>query len=408
MVNRDQVRREVLLDVELWAELRREHFVRGVPIKELARRTGLSRNTIRVALRSDAPPVYRREAAGSKLDPFKDEIHRLLKDDPRLPGVRVRELIEPLGFGGRKTIVDDYLREVRPVFLRPRTFQRTTYRRGEVCQWDLWEPSALVPVGHGQVRRGWVVVACLGYSRAGAGALIFSKEAPDVLWGMTRCLWSLGGLPELMVWDREGCLHAGGGRPTDVYAAFCGLLPVGWYFCEPSDPQAKGAVERLQGYMETNFEPGRGFANHLDYQLQLDAWFGKANARTHKTLRARPVDRLFEEREVMRPLPGREPDVDRRWMVRVPPDPHLRFDTNDYSLDPNFVGHRVEVRVTQREITAVARDTGELACRHDRSFAKNRTITALEHARALRDRRGEPEEVLVEHRPLEVYDRVIA
>jgi hypothetical protein len=238
--------------------------------------------------------------------------------------------------------------------------------------------------------------------------LIFAKEAPDVLWGMTRCLWSLGALPELMVWDREGCLHAGSGRPTDAYAAFCGLLPVGWHFCEPADPQAKGAVERLQGYMETNFEPGRRFANHLDYQLQLDGWFEKANSRTHKTLRARPVDRLAEELEVMRPLPDQEPDVDRRWVVRVPPDPHLRFDTNDYSLDPNLVGRRVEVRVCQREITAVARDTGELACRHERSFAKNRTVTALEHARALRDRRGEPEEVLVEQRPLEVYDRVIA
>jgi hypothetical protein len=110
-------------------------------------------------------------------------------------------------------------------------------------------------VGHGQTRRGWVVVACLGYSRAGAGALIFSKEAPDVLWGMGRCLWSLGALPQLMVWDREGCLHAGGGRPTDVYAAFCGRLPVDWYFCEPGDAPAKGCVERLQGYLETNFEP---------------------------------------------------------------------------------------------------------------------------------------------------------
>ncbi len=63
-----------------------------------------------------------------------------------------------------------------------------------------------------KVRRAWVVVCCLGYSRAGAGALIFSKEAPDVLWGMGRCLWQVGGLPRLMVWDREGCLHAGRGR----------------------------------------------------------------------------------------------------------------------------------------------------------------------------------------------------
>jgi len=395
--------------VERWAELRREHFVRRVTIKELARRHGIDRNTVRRALRSDQPPHYERPPSPSKLDPFKDEIHRLLKDDSRLPGVRVRELIEPLGFDGQKTIVDDYLREVRPLFVKARSHQRTVYRPGEICQFDLWEPSSPLAVGHGQTRRAWVVVACLGYSRAGAGALIFSKEAPDVLFGMGRCLWSLGALPQLMVWDREGCLHAGDGRPTDAYAGFCGRLPVDWHFCEPADPQAKGCVERLQGYMETNFEPGRRFANERDFQLQLDRWFEKANARTHKTLRCRPIDRLVEERELMRALPAREPETDRRWVTRVPPDPHLRFDRNDYSLDPNLVGRRVEVRASQREITALCLDSGELAASHERSFAKNRTITALEHARALRERRGQPEPVpSVEQRPLAVYDALIA
>ncbi len=398
-----------MIDVERWAELRREHFVRRVTIKELARRHGIDRNTVRRALRSDQPPHYERPPSPSKLDPFKDEIHRLLKDDSRLPGVRVRELIELLGFDGQKTIVDDYLREVRPLFVKARSHQRTVYRPGEICQFDLWEPSSPLAVGHGQTRRAWVVVACLGYSRAGAGALIFSKEAPDVLFGMGRCLWSLGALPQLMVWDREGCLHAGDGRPTDAYAGFCGRLPVDWHFCEPADPQAKGCVERLQGYMETNFEPGRRFANERDFQLQLDRWFEKANARTHKTLRCRPIDRLVEERELMRALPAREPETDRRWVTRVPPDPHLRFDRNDYSLDPNLVGRRVEVRASQREITALCLDSGELAASHERSFAKNRTITALEHARALRERCGQPEPVpSVEQRPLAVYDALIA
>jgi transposase len=397
-----------VLDVERWAELRREHFVRGVSIKELARRTGLSRNTVRLALRSQSPPRYERTVAPSKLDPFREEIHELLRRDPKLPGVRVRELIEPLGFRGGKTIVDDYLREVRPLFAPARTFQRTVYRPGEICQWDLWETSQHVPVGHGQLRRAWVVVACMGFSRAGAGALIFGKEAPDVLWGMARCLWSLGALPQMLVWDREGCLHAGGGRPTESYAAFCGQLPVDWYFCEAKDPQAKGVVERLQEYLESNFEPGRQFANHLDFQLQLDAWFEKANTRAHRTIRARPVDRLTEEHRLMRPLPQRPPDTDRRWVARVPPDPYLRFDTNDYSLDPGLVGRRVEVRVSQRELTATVLDSGQLACRHERSFAKNRTITALEHARSLKERRGERREIVVEQRPLAVYDQLIA
>src|SRR5204863_9555854 len=124
--------------------------------------------------------------------------------------------------------------------------------------------------------------------------------------------------------------------------------------------------------------------------LQLDDWFAKANGRTHRTLRARAVDRLIEEREVMRPLPGRELCLERRWVLRVPPDPHLRFDTNDYSLDPNLVGRRVEVGVSQREVMGVALDSGELACRHERVFAKHRTVTALEHARTLRERRGQP------------------
>jgi transposase len=397
-----------VLDVERWAELRREHFVRGVGIKELARRYGIDRNTVRRAVRSEEPPRYQRPVAASKLDPFKEEIHELLRQDPRLSGVRVRELIEPLGFVGGKTIVDDYLREVRPLFLRPRTFQRTVYRPGEVCQFDLWHTSSEVPVGHGQTRQGYVVVAALGYSRAGAGALVFSRQAPDVLWGMARCLWSLGGIPQLLVWDREGCLHAGDGRPTDNFAAFCGQLRTGWRFCEPADPQAKGVVERLQGYMETNFEAGRRFANHLDYQLQLDVWFEKANARTHKTLRCRPVDRLAEERSAMGPLPARELDLDERFVQRVPADPHVRVDTNDYSIDPVMVGRRVEVRVSQREITAVCLDTGELACRHERSFAKHRTITALEHARKLRERPEPEDRREVQVRPLSVYDALSA
>jgi transposase len=45
-----------VLGVEQWAELRRLHFVGGVSIRELARRTGLDRKTVRRALRSELPP----------------------------------------------------------------------------------------------------------------------------------------------------------------------------------------------------------------------------------------------------------------------------------------------------------------------------------------------------------------
>jgi transposase len=245
-----------VVGVEQWAEIRRMHFVAGLSIKEIARRTGRDRNTVRRALRSQEPPRCRRSERPSKLEPFREEIHRLLGEDGELPGQVIRERLQELGYAGGKTILDDYLREIRPIVSPPRTFQRTVYRPAQTCQFDLWEPSNKVPVGAVEHRRGWVVVACLGYSRAGAGALIFSKQTPDLLWGIARCLWQLGGLPRTLVWDRQAGLCTPGGQPTEEFAALCGRLRVGWHFCRRRDPQAKGAVERLQGYLETNFEPG--------------------------------------------------------------------------------------------------------------------------------------------------------
>jgi hypothetical protein len=401
---------ERVVGVEQWAEIRRMHRVERLSIREIHRRTGLHRETIRRALRDDEPPCYRRASGGSKLDPFKGWIEQQLLGDPRIPSMRLRELAAELGYAGGKTIFDDWVREVRPRFLRRRTYQRTLYRPGELCQFDLWEPRELVPVGHGQLRHGWVLTAQLCWSRTLTGALIFSKEAPDLLFGMNCCLGRLGALPEKLVWDREGAIHAGGGRPTAEFAAFCGQLGVGWIILETGDAEAKGLLERSHRFMRSNFEPGRRFANHVDFQDQFDAWTDKANARTHRTIRAVPAERLAEERQRMRALPKRIPDSDRRFVIRVPQQPYLRFDRNDYSLDPRLAGRRVEVRASQRELTAAALDTGELGCRHRRSFAGGLTFTDPVHQRELERLRGErrrPREPEVELRPLARYDALI-
>ena len=113
----------------------------------------------------------------------------------------------------------------------------------------------------------------------------------------------------------------------------------------------------------------------------------------------------------MRPLPESMPDLDRRWVIRVPAQPYLRFDTNDYSLDPRLAGRRVEVRVSQREVSAVALDTGELAARHRRSFARHLTFTDPAHQRSARSScaasAARPREPEVEIRPLARYDALI-
>lgn len=128
-----------------------------------------------------------------------------------MPSQRLRELAGELGYAGGKTIFDDYVREVRPRFLVRRTFQRTLYRPGELVQCDLWEPREPIPVGRGQTRRGWVVTLEVCWSRVFAGALVFSKQAPDILWGLGRCLERVGALPEKLVWDREAARPSSSG-----------------------------------------------------------------------------------------------------------------------------------------------------------------------------------------------------
>lgn len=324
--------------------------------------------------------------------------------------MRILEELSEAGYSGGKTILDDYLREQRPRYEPPRSFQRTVYRPGELCQFDLTEPLREIPVGWGQTRRGYVVTAKLPYSRAFAGALIFSKRFCDIAWGMGRCLERLGALPKKLVWDREGAIHAGGGRPTEDFAAFCGQLSLGWIILEAGDCQAKGSLEREHRFLHGNFEAGRCFANPLDFQHQLDRWSDKVNRRRHRSTRAVISERLAFEHRRMRELPAEMPETSHRQVLRVPPQPYLRLDRNDYSLDPHLVGRRVEIRATQSELTAVSLDSGELCASHRRVFAAGQTFTDPAHQAALDQLRGERKrgrEPEVEVRPLADYDRLI-
>ena len=398
-----------MVGVEQWAEIRRLYFVEKRSKRAISVMLGVHRDTVTRAVTRSQPPRYVRALAGSKLDPFKDWICEQLQADPSIQSQRLRELATELGYEGGKSIFDDYVREVRPRFLRPRTFQRTIYRPGELTQCDLWEPAEHIPVGHGQTRRGWVVTCEVCWSRAVAGTLIFSKEAPDILFGLARNLMRLGALPEKLVWDREAAIAAGG-RPTEPFASFCGQLKLGWVILEARDPQAKGQLERSHRFMRSNFEPGRVFANHIDFQDRLDAWTDKANGRVHRTTRAVPAQRLDEEKTRMRAVPARMPDTDRRQVVRVPAQPLVRVDRNDYSIDPRFTGRRVELLVSQTHVTAVVLDTGELAARHRRVFAGGLTIVDSQHQTVLerqRQERRQRYQVEVEIRPLSRYDRLI-
>lgn len=82
-----------MLGVEDWAEIRRLHRAERVPIKEIARVLGVSRNTVRAALRSQAAPSYERRPVGSVADAFEPRIRELLRAVPTMPATVIAERI---------------------------------------------------------------------------------------------------------------------------------------------------------------------------------------------------------------------------------------------------------------------------------------------------------------------------
>ena len=105
-----------MLSVEDWAEIRRLHRAEGMSIKQIARVMGVSRNTVRAALASDAPPRYERGPAGSVVDAFEPRIRELLSAFPTMPATVIAERV---GWTRGMTVFADRVRELRPVYLPP-------------------------------------------------------------------------------------------------------------------------------------------------------------------------------------------------------------------------------------------------------------------------------------------------
>jgi transposase len=217
-----------------------------------------------------------------------------------------------------------------------------------------------------------------------------------------------------LVWDNESAVGQWrGGRPqlTEAMNAFRGTLGIKVIQCRPGDPEAKGLVERANGYLETSFLPGRSFTGPADFNSQLVAWLVRANARQHRRLGCRPLDRWEADRAAMLELPPIAPVVGWRLATRLPRDHYVRLDSNDYSVHPRAIGRRVEVRADLEQVVALL--SGAEVARHRRCWADHQSITDPAHATAAAELRQTrrlvavaPAQTTVEHRSLADYDRL--
>ncbi len=396
--------------MEDWAEIRRLHRAEGMPIKAIARRMGISKNTVKRALAADEPPVYQRAGKGSIVDAAEPAIRQLLAEFPDMPATVIAERI---GWERSMTVLKDRIRQLRPQYKPADPASRTAYQPGELAQCDLWFPPAKVPVGAGQQTSPPVLVMVSGYSRWMLARMLPSRAAGDLFAGMWALLGMLGAAPKTLVWDNEGAIGQWrGGCPvlTTEANAFRGTLGIKIVQCRPADPEAKGLVERANEYLETSFMPGRSFTGPGDFNAQLDHWLAhRANVRHHRRIECRPADRIVTDMEAMVPLPPVAPVVGWRTSTRLARDHYVRIASNDYSVHPSVIGRLVEVVADLEQVRVTC--GGQQVAAHPRCWAVHQTITDPAHAQAAAAMRRlrlqttrPPTDTEVEQRRLTDYD----
>jgi transposase len=379
-----------VLSVEDWAEIRRLRRAEQMPIKAIARVVGCSKNTVKRALAADGSPRYQRAGRGSIVDGVEPRIRELLAAWPTMPATVIAERI---GWERSLTVLKDRVRELRPVYLPPDPASRTAYVAGEVAQCDLWFPAIEVPVGFGQTRpasRLPVLVMVTGYARWLSARLIPSRVAEDLFAGWWQLIGELGAVPRVLVWDGEGAVGQRRRRQTvltEQAHAFRGVLGAKVIICGPGDPEAKGLVERANGYLETSFLPGRVFTSPADFNAQLADWLVGINQRKRRVLGCAPADRVEADLAAMLPLPPVVPVTGWHRSLRLPRDHYIRLDSNDYSVHPAVVGRRVEVAADLDRVWATC--DGRLVADHQRCWARHQTISDPAHLRAATRLRAE-------------------
>ena len=377
-----------MLLVEDWAEIRRLHRSERMPIKAIARVMGVSRNTVRAALRAASPPRYERAGSGSIVDEVEPRIRELLKAWPDMPTTVIAERI---GWTRSVRVLRKRVSDLRPVYLPPDPASRTAYVAGEIAQCDFWFPPIEVPVGFGQTRTAKqlpVLTMVCGYSRWLSGLLVPTRAAADLFAGWWQHVDALGAVPRVLVWDGESAVGRRRGGRSELTAecqAFRGVLGAKVLICRPADPEAKGLVERAHDYLERSFLPGRVFASPQDFTAQLDEWLTLANRRPRRALGCAPTDRIGADKQAMLALPPVAPQTGWRNSLRLPRDHYVRLDSNDYSVHPAVIGRRVEVVADLQRVRVLC--DGQTVADHERIWASHQTISDPEHVDA-RDRAG--------------------
>ncbi len=390
-----------MITMEMIGKIRRMFFRDKKSLHEIAKRTRLSRNTIRKWIRNTeevAEPAYQRSKKPGKLTAFHESLEQALKADS-LRHKRNRRTAKDLyaqikldGYQGGYTGVTDFIRAWRErEGKQPRAFVPLKFELGEAFQFD-WSEEGLV-IG-GIYRRMQVSHLKLCASRA-FWLVAYPSQGHEMLFDAhTRSFTALGGIPRRGIYDNMKTavdrVNKGKGRVVNArFAVMCAHYLFDADFCNVASGWEKGVVEK-------NVQDSRRRiwldAQNLRFGSfdELNVWLGERcrslwGELQHPEFKGLSVAEMLEqEQALMMPMPtpfdGYVTD-----QVKVSGTCLVSVQCNRYSVPCEWAGKQVNYRIYPTQICVVA--GGSIVATHERLTERGNVRYDWQHYISLVERK---------------------
>ena len=369
----------------LLSVIRRWHFRQQIPIREIERRTGLSRNTIRKYLRADTVEAkFKAPDRPSKLDPFAEKLSGWLRIEvgksrkQRRTAKQMHSDLVALGYDGSYGRVAAFARAWKADRQRDAqtsgrgTFVPLIFQPGEAFQFDWSEDWALLG---GKQTKLQAAHTKLSHSRAFI-VRAYPLQTHEMLFdAMTQAFRVLGGVPQRGIFDnmKTAVDRIGTGKARQVNARFAAMASHYLFepeFCNPTSGWEKGQVEKnVQDARRRLWQPMPSFPDIDALNVWLEerciAQWGQIQ---HGVLPGTVADVHASEVVSLMPL-GRPFDGFVEHTKRVSPTCLVAFERNRYSVPASFANRPVSLRIYPDRIVIAAE--GKLLCEHERVIERS-------------------------------------
>jgi transposase len=380
--------------VDDFADIRRLHRD-GLSTRQIARRLGVGRDTIRKALNHPDPIPYTRSVprTAPTFDPVRPLVDAILAADETAPRKQrhtasqiYRRLAAEHGYTGSYGPIQRYLKERR---LAARdTFVPLAHPPGHRCEADFGHIHADLPDGRRLVP---VLVMTWSYSNAPFALALPTERTEAILHGMVEGFAFFGGVPREVWWDNPTtvALHVGRGRERTVHPRYMALASHFTFapkFCLPATPREKPRVENRVKDLERMWATPVPRVNDLgELNAHLRRCCVTARDRTCGTSAETVAVRFARELAAAMPVPARAFEACVSGPGSVDAYQTVAFDGNRYSVPRRWAFRPVTVKgfVDRVEIVADHR----VVAAHARCYGKSERVLDPLHFLALLDRK---------------------